>query len=194
VTYSSYKKDLSHLQNQLTKHLASLEKYFTKPASSMRKSKEEDRSRRVSIAQSGDGVMTSSEVKQGKEAAGKRNRRFEEEFELDESREMGQKRKVLDRKGSVRGEETEDYSNRDKFSLNITQIDKDETMFSNSIFSIKDFEGLREKDVEGNNVLKTLDNILGKSQQGIEMGDAAEFPLNESRKRRKRADRLKSNH
>jgi len=83
----------------------------------------------------------------------------------------------------------------DKLCLNITNIEKDETIFSNSIFSN---EGTaREKEYEQymeNNVLKQLDNILGKGENCFELGDCLDFPLNESsKKRRKRADRLKKN-
>jgi len=67
-------------------------------------------------------------------------------------------------------------------------------MFSNSIFSN---EGTaREKEYEHymeNHVLKQLDNILGKAEHGLEAGDCLDFPLNESKKRRKRADRVRKN-
>jgi len=200
--YSSYKKDLSQLQSQLSKHLASLEKYFVKPAASAIRKARSDRSTRVSTTQVEsvraitDGLLTPGNINTGKEEMIMRNKKFEEEFELNEAEERDPKRA---RDGDydpyysqhTSGGEIKLLDNKEKFSLDVTRIEKDETMFSNSIFSIKEFDNIKEKDIEGGSVLKQLDNILGKTQHGHELGDCSDFQLNESRKRRKRADRLK---
>jgi len=88
--------------------------------------------------------------------------------------------------------------NPEKFPLNVTNIEKDETMFSNSIFSTKNGEKLANESIDydylkerENEILRNLENSPIKSENFNEHDNLGDSTLNESKKRRTRADRKK---
>ena len=231
--YSAGNRDIQNLQESLTKHLASLEKYYSKPVLGSRRSKN-GRSEQVVVTpveSSRTGPESISAVStRGKDEGLRKRKKAEEGIEMRyESEETAETKSVQIpvQKPEVRREQhyikdrgpmhyreemenpcSNDVTNgddmrqnsdirdgvQDRFPLNLTNIEKEETMFSNSIFSVNGGEAAKEREYESymeSNVLKNLDNILLRGDGGLEMGEGADYPLNESKKRRKRADRLK---